>query len=103
MLHDEKLLTLTQAAKLLPHRPHLSSVWRWVRQGVQGVRLEHVKVGRRLFTTEEAVKRFIARLTEVDREAYTNRHPTTSSPISVQKHRNQSFTDAERELEAAGI
>ena len=43
-------------------RPHIGTVTRWCKQGLHGVKLEHVCYGRSLATSREALKRFSARL-----------------------------------------
>lgn len=57
----ETVLSLTEAAKIAPGRPHLATIWRWCQRGVRGVKLETIVVGGRRFTTTEALERFIAR------------------------------------------
>ena len=58
----DRLITLTEAAKICPkvNGKRLSTVtmWRWTMKGVAGVRLEHTRIGRCVFTTEEALNRF---------------------------------------------
>ena len=54
----ERLLTLGQAAGLLPEPPHVATVRRWARRGVRGVCLETVRLGGRLYTSAEAMDRF---------------------------------------------
>ena len=58
-LSFDGLMPLAEAARTIPGQPHLATVYRWVRHGVGDVRLEAVKVGGRLFTSQEAVDRFI--------------------------------------------
>jgi hypothetical protein len=71
-LRNETLLTLTQAARMLPPsrrgRPvHLSSVYRWILDGVKTphgkIRLEAIRLGGRWLTSVEALERFAARQT----------------------------------------
>jgi hypothetical protein len=67
------LLTLAAAAKLLPHRPHPSALWRWARRGLRArngsvIRLEHVRLGGRIFVTADALATFGQRLAEADVE-----------------------------------
>lgn len=38
----------------------VSTVWRWCKKGVGGVRLEHGRIGRRYFVTDGALERFEA-------------------------------------------
>mgnify|MGYP006298160503 CR=1 FL=1 len=47
-------------------RIHTATLYRWAQRGLDGVRLETLKVGGTLCTTEEALKRFFAALTEAD-------------------------------------
>jgi hypothetical protein len=53
-----QLLHLSQAARLLPHRPHASTLWRWCRKGYRGVRLEYSRMGKRIYVTAESLERF---------------------------------------------
>lgn len=59
-LLTEDALSLPQAARELPGRPDASTLWRWSKAGLRGVRLETFKIGSRLFTTRQAVTRFVA-------------------------------------------
>jgi len=44
---EEELMTMTEAAKRLPGRPNLATLWRWRTVGVRGVKLVTVLVGGR--------------------------------------------------------
>ena len=64
----EQTLTLPQAAKLLPRlradrKVHVSTLYRWIKRGVRGVRLEAAKIGRTCVTSREAIQRFVDRIT----------------------------------------
>lgn len=63
---NERLLSLSEAAKALPHRPSVSTIWRWCRRGLRGSRLEYVRLGGRVFTSEEALRRFGAAMAASD-------------------------------------
>jgi Protein of unknown function (DUF1580) len=68
---DEDLLTLIDAAELLPRlrkgQPvHVSTLYRWISRGQKGVRLEALKIGRTLVTSREALQRFFERLSEAE-------------------------------------
>ena len=67
-LFDEDLLTLAEAARVLPRlggkKPHTSTLWRWCAKGLRGVRLEHARVGHRVVTSRQALDRFSRRLAE---------------------------------------
>lgn len=52
----EHVLTLAQAAKRLPGSPNPTTLYRWVVSG----HLDSIRVGRKLFTSAEAVRRFVS-------------------------------------------
>jgi Protein of unknown function (DUF1580) len=41
---------------------HPSTILRWIHQGIRGVRLEAMRLGGRWMTSEEAIARFLQRL-----------------------------------------
>ena len=59
-LIDERLVSFQEVLKLklVPKRPHLSTVHRWRTRGIRGVRLEAILCGGVWFTSREAVRRF---------------------------------------------
>jgi Protein of unknown function (DUF1580) len=72
-LKDEEVLTLSQAAEVLPSlrggRPvHRSTLYRWISRGVRGIRLETLRLGRTLVTSQEALQRFAERLAGLDQQ-----------------------------------
>jgi hypothetical protein len=60
---SEDVISLAQAEKLLGettgHKPARATVCRWINTG----RLEAIKLGRQLFTSEQAVHRFLVERT----------------------------------------
>ena len=94
-IQSESALSLSQAARSLPGRPHLSTIHRWRLNGVRGVRLETFLVGGRRFTSREALDRFSERVT-----AAANGEP---APRRTNRQRAAAISQAERELNAAGI
>ena len=108
-LQSEGLLSLADAAKALPpiggKRPHVSTIWRWCRKGVHGVRLEHVRLGHRVCTSLEALSRFARSLadaqdiTPVPPEARLRRCPNSRTAA----RRDREIAAAEREIEDAGL
>ena len=54
----ETVVSLTEATRFLPGRPHLSTLHRWRLCGVRGVRLETFLCGGKRFTSHEALARF---------------------------------------------
>src|SRR4051794_32372087 len=82
-LASEELLTLREAAKCRPNgrkgRPtHFTTVHRWIKTGVRGVKLEAVRIGGCLFTSNEAIQRFADRLTNGAGDAAPS-HPIPSN------------------------
>ncbi|MCC6796668.1 MAG: DUF1580 domain-containing protein [Candidatus Hydrogenedentes bacterium] len=64
-------LTLTNAAKQCPGRPSVNAVWRWCRKGVRSrngeiIRLDHIRVGGRIFTSAEALNKFFSAVARAD-------------------------------------
>jgi len=82
---EEDLLTMPEAAALLPKRRggakvSLTSLWRWSTRGAKGVRLETVRVGSSVYTTRAALRRFIeARSTAAGGAVAQVPAPTTRS------------------------
>ena len=94
-IENEELLTITQAAKRCPARPHVATMWRWVLNGLDGVKLDSIKVGGKRLTSAEAISRFIAATTaQASGEPLPSRSP---------KQRERAVEQAERELAAAGV
>lgn len=91
----EHLLSITVAAREVPGRPHVSTIWRWVNRGVRGVKLETIMVGGRRFTSREALERFNQRITAV----------TAGEPLPVRttRQRARDIDQARRDLAEAGI
>ena len=60
----EELRTLTAAAKSLPNRPNVATLWRWRTAGCRGVKLETILIGGRRMTSREALTRFFDAVTK---------------------------------------
>jgi Protein of unknown function (DUF1580) len=90
-----ELLTFTEAAKLLPGRPNVATLWRWRTVGCRGVKLETVLVGGKRFTSREALQRFV--------DATTAAGDGTESKPRTNRQREASIAAAEREMDRAGI
>ena len=108
-LSQEDLLSLSEACASLPRidgkRPHISTVWRWCRKGIHGVRLEHVRLGHRICTSREALSRFANALAEAD--VASSGSSSTKSPMlrspTPKKTRARAIAEAEASLEEAGM
>ncbi len=62
-LRVEQPISFVQATEVYATHPSVATLWRWALKGVQGIRLETVKIGGRRFTSIEALDRFASRLT----------------------------------------
>lgn len=65
------LLSLVEAAQLLPNRPSPASVWRWARRGLiaadgSRIRLAHRRLGARIYIAPEDLDRFARELASAD-------------------------------------
>lgn len=83
------LSTLAQEMKI-----HTCTPWRWARKGAKGVVLETFTIGGRIFTTRQAVARFLAASNSASAAA-----PLTATPAQ----RQRAIKSAERELQRAGF
>src|SRR5262245_42131302 len=98
---SETLLTLAEAARLVPKRRagrkcNLATLYRWTADGCRGIKLESLQVGGTRVTSKEALSRFFLALTD---QAGVAPAPTTRTAIQ----RLQASKRAGRRLEAAGI
>ncbi|MFN0135529.1 MAG: DUF1580 domain-containing protein [Phycisphaerae bacterium] len=118
-------ITLTQAAKIAPGRPSTNCLWRWCRRGVrardgQRVRLQHLRIGGKIFTTLAWLEEFGRNLADADTKYFdlceAAAHAAAAAEPPFQRRRRRSkqddrvgqaagreLDDAQRELEAAGI
>ncbi|MBL8879292.1 MAG: DUF1580 domain-containing protein [Phycisphaerales bacterium] len=117
-LTDEHI-TLTAAAKVAPGRPSTNCLWRWCRRGVkardgQRVRLQHLRIGGKIFTTLRWLEDFGRLLAEADTKYFdlceaAAKAAADSEPTRQRRRRRQpenpcdDVNEALRELEAAGI
>ena len=65
---NENPIPLGEAARQAPGQPHISTLRRWHRRGIRGVRLETCLVGGKRFTSKEALNRFIQTVTAVSQD-----------------------------------
>ncbi|QDV44382.1 hypothetical protein Enr13x_42470 [Stieleria neptunia] len=64
-LLTEDILTMSQAAKELPNRPNVSTLWRWANRGLKGKKLETLRIGgRNTVTSRQALTRFLDAINE---------------------------------------
>jgi hypothetical protein len=94
-IHSEHMLTIAEAARELPGRPHVSTLWRWIQRGCRGVRLEAILIGGIRYTSRESLQRFCDSIT-----AAADGLP--ASPRTP-KQRERQIAQSEAELASHGI
>lgn len=59
---SQEFLTLAEATRVVPGRPTIGTLWRWITRGIRGgeVRLDSMCVGGRRFVTRQAINEFLA-------------------------------------------
>jgi hypothetical protein len=92
---NESVITFPEAARALPNRPNLSTLWRWRMQGVRGIKLEIICIGGRTYTSREALARFLERVT-----AAKSGEPV---PTRTNRHRQRDQRAARKQLAEAGL
>lgn len=105
MITNEPVFPLSEIALRLPtlggKRIHTSTLWRWCLRGSRGIRLEHLRLGRRVLTSLAAVERFglaCASAGSVHRQIPVRRDQSRSAAV-----RDRAVADAAKTLDAAGI
>lgn len=67
-LLDEELINVKELPDILEPRNgkkvHLAAIYRWIKSGLSGVKLETIIIANGRFTTREALNRFWVRVTE---------------------------------------
>jgi len=106
----DRYLTLSDATRHLPGRPHTSSVWRWCRKGVKArngerIKLQSWRYGGRVYTTLEALDAFGRAMAEADAEHFDD---PNHGRVIIDEGRSESKRDravrrAVDELAADGI
>jgi len=108
-INQETLYTLTEATKHLPtlngRKVSANAMWRWCAKGIQGVHLDHVRLGGRICTSVEALNRFANTLAEQAKERLAT-PPEAMAPVQTRRARtarpvSQWMLQREREIRAA--
>ena len=95
---SERMIALREVPRLLPPRApgrriHVATVYRWAKRGIRGAKLETLRIGGQLFTSTDALQRFV--------DACSSE--TQCRPLRTRRARMAAINRAERELEQAGI
>ncbi|MDY0169429.1 MAG: DUF1580 domain-containing protein [Thermoguttaceae bacterium] len=105
-IETEQVKTLTEAANLIPRRRqgkrcHRATIFRWTRDGLKGVKLESIPIGGTRCTSVEAIKRFFARLAELDSGDSAAAVPAATKSPKPTAARKKSVEAARRRLARA--
>lgn len=109
-------IPLSQAPNVVPGRPAINAIWRWCRLGVKSrsgerVRLEHRRVGGKIYTTQAWIDSFLSQITDADKSYFSHRQslagaqtasPTSrySSPATLLKEQRRKTTATARSIDA---
>lgn len=119
---EDAYISLTDVAKYAPGRPSANCVWRWCRRGVlarngERIRLKHVRIGGKIFTTRRWLDDFGRGLAAEDAKYFSLSEATAAvaraelphsprqphAPQSeYERRRRDEIEAAERELDARG-
>lgn len=66
-MDQSPFITMSEAAQMLPDPPSMSTMRRWSRRGLNGLRLKTFKVGRQRLTTTQEMIQFITGQSEDNR------------------------------------
>lgn len=101
----ERLLTFSEAASACPkvrgRRPSTVTLWRWATEGRRGIKLESVRIGRHMLTTETALNTFfnaVGSAPAVQRERQSKPLQAASAT-----QREREITSARKRLIARGM
>jgi hypothetical protein len=108
--HDilaEGAIGLTAGARAVPaidgKHPSPSTMWRWCRIGLNGVKLQYARVGRRIVTSKPAIARFADAVAAADRPVGVVSPITAPAAPRKPTTAEKAIKTAETILSAAGI
>lgn len=100
---SEGAISLSAAGRIMDCSP--CSAWRFCRKGVNGRRLEYIRIGRSIRTSAAAVSRFVAAVSAADEPIISDAPKVKPSKVSArpQGRRDRDVAAAQARLAAAGI
>ncbi len=90
---SEEILSLRQARHAFPNRVSVPTLWRWVLNGVKGVKLESMLIGGRRYTSREACQRFM----------HARAGAAKNSKVPTSRHLLHSMRNASAVLDQFGV
>lgn len=88
----DSLLPLSTLVRHLPNAPSPATLWRWHKRGILGIRLEIIRIGGRVYSTDAALADFIRATTEARAEA-DNAQSEARPPATEDRLRNAGLLD----------
>ncbi|MCH8823503.1 MAG: DUF1580 domain-containing protein [Planctomycetes bacterium] len=107
-MSESLYLSLAEAARQCPGKPAPSTVWRWCRRGVRArsgerVRLSHVRVGGRIYTTLHSLTRFFEATAQADIEHFDRPKQYTTKGACSESQRLRDIKRADSQCKDAGF
>ncbi len=98
-LLEEELLSLPEAARILPRRRggkkvHTATLYRWTTTGLKGVVLESLQVGGTRCTSRQALQRFFDQLSPL---------PTSHRSPECRSQKSKQASLVEKQLDDLGV
>jgi hypothetical protein len=59
---QQKYYSLAEVRTLLPSKPHISTLHRWMLRGVRGIKLPTILIGGRRFVTDDGLNAFLQQI-----------------------------------------
>jgi hypothetical protein len=111
MHETDKYIRMHQAAKLVPGGTSANCIWRWCRKGVvarngERVRLQHVRIGGKLFTKADWLAQFGQFLADADANYFrldNSAQPMPQPPKQTDSQHQAAVERAERDLKEMGV
>jgi hypothetical protein len=99
-INKETLISISDTPKHLPRRRngktvHISAVYRWLKKGIKGIRLESARIAGTTYTSLEALQRWSDALTNADESTADE---ILQTPKSRERQINQAAKQVTREL-----
>lgn len=117
---EQEHISLNEAARIAPGDVSPNCLWRWCRRGVLArsgdrIKLQHVRIGGKLFTTAKWIDEFGQRLAEADAQYFDGTEEPDPAPASApsrrrarrgtqhDEQRREQLAQVRRELDAEGL
>ena len=101
-------LSLSDAVNIVPGNPSTNVLWRWCRRGLKArngniVRMEHCRIGGKIYVTERAIEQFFSSLAKADTEYFEQQEQMQVPAVKPDKFKDERMTETERFLREEGV